>query len=127
MIMIDTKSKIVLNILSREAKNGNYKIFDINDIIMEMPRHYRSNKETIKNILSHLERQDVISIKYDDEDTYCIAILPFGYELMETEKPKSFNMQKEKTSFAKYFLFLLSSFIGGILGGFLVVLISKMM
>ena len=87
-IMIDTKSKLILNILAKECGNGNYHIVEVADIIMSLPRHFRMDSEAVKHILTHLERQDIISIKYDDEGTYCVAVLPYGFEILETEKPK---------------------------------------
>lgn len=122
--MIDIKSKIVLNILSKETKNGGYKIFDLSDIIMSMPKHYRADKESVKHMLFYLERQDAISIKYDEDDKFCIAVLPYGYELLENEKP-SFQGQKHYTEKEKnQFVFpFLSALLGSIIGSMIISLI----
>ncbi len=96
--MLDTKSRLVLSILYQEAKNGNYKIFELQDIIMSLPKRYRMETQTVRNILNHLERQDIISIKYDDEDKFCLCILPFGFEIIENEKPSKITYKEKKQS-----------------------------
>ena len=123
--MIDVKSKIVLNILAKEIKNGGYKIFDLSDIIMSMPKHYRVDKESVKHMLFYLERQDAISIKYDEDDRFCIAVLPYGFEILENEKPKFYRQEKSNdpnTSSLQVFLF---SLLGSLLGSLVIALIFK--
>ncbi len=124
--MIDTKSKIVLKILSKEAKNGNYKIFDLSDIIFSMPKHYRTDKQNLKHILTFLERQDMISIKYDDDDTYCIAVLPYGLDILENSCPKTENETPNGSFFKKCLFCFLSAFFGGILGSLTIFLLIKL-
>lgn len=116
--MIDTKSKLVLNILAKECGNGNYHIVEVSDIIMSLPRHFRMDSEAVKHILTHLERQDIISIKYDDDGTYCIAVLPYGFEILENEKPRFYKTPKDKKNinFLNIFLIFISSFFGAFLG-----------
>lgn len=122
--MIDIKSKIVLNILSKEIKNGGYKIFDLSDIIMSMPKHYRVDKESVKHILFYLERQDAISIKYDEDDKFCIAILPYGFEILENEKPKLYRQKNEKEKNTLLLLFLFA-FLGSLIGSAITSLLFK--
>lgn len=114
-IMIDTKSKLVLSALAKECGNGGYKIVEISDIIMSLPRHYRMDSEAVKHILTHLERQDIISIKYDDEDVYCIAVMPYGFEILEETKYN--KIEKDKNKIWKVILLcFLSAFVGTTLG-----------
>lgn len=116
--MIDTKSRLILSILARECGNGNYRIIEVSDIILSLPRHFRMDSEAVKHILTYLERQDIISIKYDDGGTYCIAVLPYGFEILETEKSKYPKIKNEhkKVNFLHIFLIFLSSFLGAFLG-----------
>ena len=95
--MLDTKSKLVLKILAKESSGGSYKIFESSDIISLLPKRYRTDSEGIRHILTHLERQDLISIKYDDDDLYCLAVLPFGFEEIE-ESPVMKVKEKPKAS-----------------------------
>ena len=114
--MIDTKTRLVLSILAKESKSGGYKVFEIQDIIMSLPRHYRIDKDGVKHILAHLERQDIISIKYEDDDTYCICVLPFGFEILENEKPKYFREKNNKKINKNIFLTgFFAAFLGTLL------------
>lgn len=113
--MIDTKSKLVLSILAKESSDGSYKIVEIPDIIMALPKRFRMDSDAVKHILTHLERQDIISVKYDDDDVFCLAVLPYGFEILENEKPISIKKIKEKpqkVGFLTIFLCFLSSLLG---------------
>lgn len=117
--MIDTKSKLVLSILAKECGNGNYKIIEIPDIIMALPRHFRMDTEAVKHILTHLERQDIISIKYDDDGVYCMSVLPYGFEILENEKPKLIKNDRntnKKINILMVFLCFFASLIGTTVG-----------
>ena len=109
-IMIDTKSKLVLKILANECSDGNYKIVEVSDIIMSLPRHFRMDSEAVKHILTHLERQDFISIKYDDDDVYCLAVLPYGFEVLENDKPRHIKKEKSKEKKLNIYTIILSFF-----------------
>lgn len=89
--MLDIKSKLVLKILLRECPNGSYKIVESKDIISALPSRYKVDNDGLDNILIYLERQECISIKYDDDGLYCLCILPYGNEILENEKKKREN------------------------------------
>ncbi len=117
--MIDTKSKLVLKILANENGDGSYKIIEVSDIIMALPRHFRMDSDAVKHILTHLERQDIISIKYDDDGVYCLAVLPYGFEILENERPKYLKKEKikeKKLSLATIILSFLSALLGTTFG-----------
>lgn len=109
--MIDQKSRLVLKILAKECSGGSYKIVEIPDIIMSMPKHFRLDSESIKHILTYLERQNMISIKYDEDDVYCLAVLPYGFEILENE-----NQKKEVPKKDSYFTPVLISFFSALFG-----------
>ena len=112
--MLDIKSKLVLKILQKECPNGAYNLVEAKDIISAMPIKYRVDSDGLNNILIYLERQEYISIKYDDEGVYCLCVLPFGNEVIETE-----GKQKSERKFPRLWLFfilmILSSFLGCLL------------
>lgn len=117
--MMDTKTKLVLKILANECRDGNYKIVETSDIILSLPKHYRMDFETIKHILAYLERQDIISIKYDDDGVYCLAVLPYGFEILESEKSNLIRKDKskeQKINITTVILSFVSALIGTILG-----------
>ena len=83
--MLDIKSKLVLKILQKECPSGAYNIVEAKDIISSMPIKFRVDSDGLDNILIYLERQEYISIKYDDDGVYCLCVLPFGNEVLENE------------------------------------------
>lgn len=117
--MMDIKTKLVLKILANECHDGNYKIVETSDIILSLPKHYRMDFEAIKHILAYLERQDIISIKYDDDGVYCLAVLPYGFEILESEKSNLIRKDKskeQKINITTVILSFVSALIGTILG-----------
>ena len=112
--MLDIKSLLVLKILIKECGNGTYKIVEVSDIISAMPTKYRVDSEGLEHILTYLERQDCISIKYDDDGVYCLCVLPYGFEIAEGSSKKS----KEKKPRLIFLIVLttLFAFLGAFLG-----------
>ena len=111
--MLDTKSSLILKILQKECKNNGYKIIEKNDIISALPNKYRCEYDELDNITSYLERQDYISIKYDDEMVYCLCVLPRANELNEMQQ------KKEKKHLPFLIFVLIFAFIGAFLGSYL--------
>ncbi len=120
--MLDIKSKLVLKILIKECNNGTYKIVEASDIISSMPSRYRVDSDGLENILNHLERQDCISIKYDDDGVYCLCVLPVGYEVVESE-----TKQEKQTNRFPYFLICVLCFVFSFLGGFVGAIIAGLL
>lgn len=121
--MLDVKSKLVLKILIKECNNGTYKVIETSDIISAMPAKYRVDSDGLDNILIYLERQECISIKYDDDGVYCLCVLPYGYELSEHDNKK----EKGKKSPRLFWILLLCttlSFLAAFVGSLLAKLIQ---
>ena len=102
--MLDIKSRLVLKILQKECPSGAYNIVESKDIISAMPNRYRVDGDGLENILIYLERQEYISIKYDDDGVYCLCVLPFGNEVLENE----INQKREKTIPPLWLFFVLT-------------------
>ena len=122
--MLDIKSKIVLKILSKECPNGSYKIVDSSDIISAMPNKYKVDSEGLGHILNYLERQDCISIKYDDENIFCIAILPYGYEICENSNQKEASKNKRLPLTIIFIIFFIICFTASFIANLLSKLIT---
>jgi len=105
--MLDIKSKLVLKLLVKECPNGSYNIVEAKDIISALPNKYKVDNDGLDNILIYLERQEYISIKYDDDGVYCLCVLPFGNEVLEDELYK----KREGFSPPRLWLFILIIFI----------------
>ncbi len=121
--MLDIKSKLVLKILIKECPYGSYNIIESKDVISSLPNKYKIDIEGLENILIFLERQEFISIKYDDDGVYCLCVLPFGYEIFENEA----NKKREDNKTSRLWVYIVFSFLSGFLGSFLAVMIAHIL
>lgn len=121
--MLDIKSQLVLKILIKECPNGAYKVVESSDIISALPPRYRVDSDRLTNVLNYLERQDCISIKYDDDGVYCLCVLPFGFETCENDVKKG----KVKKTSPNYFVIILLSSLFALIGGFLGALLVSLL
>lgn len=110
--MLDTKSTLILKVLQKECKDGSYKILDKNDIISALPTRYRCDTEELDHIISYLERQDFVSVKYDDDNIYCLCILP---AINEIASPKKKNKKKGFLPLIIFIITFIASFLGSLL------------
>lgn len=120
--MLDIKTKLVLKILIKECPSGRYKIVDGRDILSALPQRYRIDMDTLDRLLTYLERQEMISIKYDDEGLYCMSVLPLGYE----EGSKTLAKQKKEAS-PPFWIILLASSVSSIVAGILGVMLANIL
>lgn len=119
--MLDIKSKIVLKTLIRQCPGGSYKIVESRDIISSMPNKYKLDLDGLENILIYLERQECISIKYDDDGVYCLCVLPYGYEILEKEQ----NKKRENNKFPPFWLLSLTMFLITLLSSTMALIFAK--
>lgn len=122
--MLDIKSKLVLKILVKECPNGSYNIVEAKDIISALPNRYKVDSDGLENILIYLERQEYISIKYDDEGVYCLCVLPFGNEVLEDEKG---NKKAEGNKSLRLWLLIFCVFFASFTAGFLGQLLASLL
>jgi hypothetical protein len=118
--MLDIKSKLVLKILVKECPNGAYSIVEGKDIISAMPTRYRVEQDGLDNILIYLERQEYISIKYDDDGVYCLCVLPFGNEVLESDD----NKKRENAMRPRLFPIFALMFFASLLSSAIVLIIA---
>ena len=122
--MLDIKSKLVLKILVKECPNGSYNIVEAKDIISSLPSKYRVDSDGLDNILIYLERQEYISIKYDDEGVYCLCVLPFGNEVLEDEH---YNKKREGFNPPRLWVLIIIIFTTSLIGSFLGLLLHDIL
>ncbi len=116
--MLDLKSTIILKILQKECHGSGYKVIDKSDIISAMPAKYRVDEENLDHIITYLERSECIHVKYDDENVYCLCVLPMGNQITEKE-------EKNKKEKPKYWLLLIFIAVFSMIGGLLGSIIAK--
>ncbi len=122
--MLDIKSKLVLKLLVKECPNGAYNIVEAKDIISSLPLKYRVDFDGLDNILIYLERQEYISIKYDDDGVYCLCVLPYGNEILENEPNKK---KEEENSLPRLWKIMFLSFLSTFAASMLTLLIAYLL
>lgn len=115
--MLDNSSKKILKFLVKECGEGNYKIIDLDDILLSQNKKNTYTKENLRQIISHLEVGNYISVKYSDEEQYCICTLPFGRQYIETIEDQEQN-KKILTKLGKRnnLTMMLFAFLGSFMG-----------
>ncbi len=119
--MLDIKTNLVLKVLQKECKGNGYKVVDKADIISALPSKFRMDEENLDHIITFLERSEYIHVKYDDEQVYCLCILPLGNQVTENETKEV--KDKHKNVYVILLMFL-ASLIGGLIGAILSKLIN---
>jgi len=89
--MLDVRSKYVLKFIVNECNEGTYKIIDATDIISFLPKKYKADTENVAQIIKHLENGDYVSVKYSDEEQFCLCPSPFGRQFIENEDIQNKN------------------------------------
>ncbi len=112
--MLDKKSTSVLKALNKLALNSAYKVVTSDEILMNLSQKSQFDADTINEIISYLEKQEYINIKFSEENTYCYSLLPKARIYLEQEtgkgKPKQF-----KLPVLNYIFIIIASFVGTML------------
>ena len=115
--MLDKSTAKLLSVVSKICADGSYKIIEIGDLIKEMLPRFHVDAGNIGHMMRYLADNEMIDIKYNDENVFCIAILPKGR--VATEMPRN---EKQDRRMKKAFLALLyggcflAAFVGGLVG-----------
>lgn len=115
--MLDLRSKEILKFLVDECNDGAYKIIDADEIIDSLPQNIRIDSENLTQTIKYLENREYISVKYADNQQFCLTPLPFGRQFVETEeiqndKQKNFSKLSTKICFFVFIFAFLGSFLG---------------
>ena len=113
--MLDLPSRLILKYLIKECKDGSYKIIEKNDLLCLLPAKSKVSKEQLDKIMYKLEQQDLISLRYDDDDVFCLCTLAKSGQFFEENKKS-----EGKSSFLSplnFLIIFLLTFSASILAG----------
>ena len=102
--MLDKRSEALLRIINEECKEGSYKVIESDDILRQMPSKFKLDVEGISQLMGYLASGEYISLKYNDEQVFCVCPLPRGRRIFEVEKDEKKFRKKVKW---RHFLFFL--------------------
>ena len=112
--MLDKKSICVLKSLNKLQDSSAYKVITTDEIIATLTNKSNYDYETVKQIISFLEKQEYINIKFSEENTYCYTLLPKARIYLEQETGKA-KLKKKQPNFLQYLFVFLASFLGSLL------------
>ena len=105
--MLDKRSEVLLRIINKECNEGSYKVIDVDDILRLMPNRFKVDLETINQLMNYLKSGDYISIKYSDNEVFCVSPLPRGRRMFELEKEeRHLSKKRYLVLFNVYFLLI---------------------
>lgn len=119
--MLDLKTNLILKLFISQCEEGSYKILEKSELISLLPQKYKVDEFELSLIAQNLEKEDYISIKYEDEKVVCLCILSKALTIQETKEK-----YKEK-QIASPYLFFLFVFFTTMLSSFISCLIVKLL
>lgn len=102
--MLDKRSEALLRIINEECKEGSYKVLEVDDLIREMTHKYKIDSEGIAQLMGYLASGEYVSVKYGDEQVFCVSPLPRGRRIFEVEQDEKRFKKHVKI---KYFFFFI--------------------
>ncbi len=112
--MLDKKTSNVLRILNKMTEGSAYKVVTIDEILSNISQKSQFDIETIKQSIEFLEKQQYLSIKFSEENTYCYSLMPKARIYLEQETQKAV-IKKTSSNIMIYVYVMLSAFIGTML------------
>ena len=114
--MLDEKTGALLAAINERCGEG-YKIIEERELAERLSSRGGAEKGEIRAMLSFLEAERYIEVRYAEEGLYCVKPLAEGRKYFEQER------LRERTSRVRRRSEFLISFAGALLGGFLGALI----
>ena len=108
--MLDKKSLSVLKVLNKLSDGNAYKVTTSDEIIAALSKNQFDN-DSVKQIMDFLEKQEYLTIKFSEENTYCYSLLPKARIVLEQETGKQ-RTKRNTLSVMQYVLIAISSFVG---------------
>lgn len=106
--MLDKKSLKTLTKLNKLCNNS-YKVFEM----AELEAIFGKKGDTLINHINYFKEHKFIDVKYDDENVFCMCVLPKAFEEIESsENNNVINNKLKKIMFLTCLLSAMSAFLG---------------
>ena len=112
--MLDKKTYAVLKALNKLSEGNAYKVITADEIIASLAAKSQYDVESIKQIISFLEKQEYITIKFSEDNTYCYSLTPKARISLEQDGGKQ-KSKKNAMPILSYVFTMIASFIGTML------------
>ena len=118
--MLDLRSKCILKYLVGECGEGSYRVFEVKELLECLPNKFKADGVVVGQCMQYLEKGNYISIKYKDNNMYCVSPLPFARQILENE---SNEKQKTKKLIKMGSMLYVLVFVFAFLGSFMAILV----
>ena len=112
--MLDKKTTLVLKTLNKLSEGSAYKVVTAEEILSSLNAKSQFDIDSIKQIMEFLEKQEYITIKFSEDNTYCFSLSPKGRISLEQNGPKA-KQKKSNFPILTYLFVMLASFVGSLL------------
>ncbi len=116
--MLDKKTTAVLKVLNKLAEGTAYKVVTTEDIMLNLNQKSQYDIDSIHQIISFLEKQEYLTIKFSEDNTYCYSLSPKARIYLEQEQGKS-KTKKTNLPIITYVYTMIASFVGTMLALFI--------
>ena len=114
--MLDQRTSELLNIINGECQGTGYKILSLSELSLSMPKKYCMDQDGIRQSLKVLYEKEYLSVKYEDQNEVCLAVLPKGRLVFENGIEKEMERKSSDKRTATF------AFMGALFGGIVVAL-----
>ena len=122
--MLDKQTSTLLANLNAICQDGSYKVIEKNELINAISKKNKVDEDALKAMIEHLQERNYLSIKYSDDNVYCLSVLPKGRLFEE----KSKELANEKRKFNKLVVITLSlSSVASFVGAFCAMIVFKLL
>ena len=115
--MLDKATSNVLSIVNDLCKENIYVVIKNADITPNLTKKNKLTDEGINDTINYLAEREYVKLKYAQEGTYCLTMLPKGRLFNEEQNEQKFNLKQENKRNLKFlfkiaFISALFSFLG---------------
>lgn len=122
--MLDRRTAKILEELNNICADGSYKVVEIKDICDAMPKKMSLDSESLEQSINHLVERNYVSLKYFDDEVFCISVLPKGRLFKEkNDELKIAKDKKFEIAWVSMICGAVGAFIGSAISTILVLLI----
>ena len=87
--MLDKKTTAVLKVLGKIGEDCAYKVVTVDEILSSLSSRNQYDKDSIKQIIEYLCKQEYIVLKFEEDATFCYSLLPKARIYLEQETSKA--------------------------------------
>ncbi|MDR0461995.1 MAG: hypothetical protein LBG88_01515 [Christensenellaceae bacterium] len=115
--MLDKRTTRFLSAVAKICDDGSYKIIEKAELLKEM--HFRGmDFVALEQMVRYLKDNEMVDLKYSDENVFCLTVLPKGRVAFESMRRKTRDLVKvpNKTLIIIVTAVFLASLLGSMLG-----------